>query len=166
MEFNSNLKILRKHFMESSEKFRSEEGVCWQNGISASADLPQCFRNASATLPQNNWKKSFYFWGSDAKPLFATAAVRKRLGNDPVADEAFGQRARTSYHHMLSTPRMQWSLFRWCQGLLTLGNPSGTGYVPPTDSGLPSVNFNKPSKFGQTYQHFDATNIGVPSANC
>ena len=58
MEFNSNLKILRKHFMESSEKFRSEEGGCWQNGISASADLPQCFRNASA---KQLVKKQFIF---------------------------------------------------------------------------------------------------------
>ena len=53
--------------------------------------LPRTFRNASAMLPQRFrkkiGKKTFYFLGSDVKPLFATAAVRKRLGNDPVADE-------------------------------------------------------------------------------
>ena len=45
--------------------------------------LPQRFRKTIG-------KKTFDLGGNDAKTLFATAAVRKRLGNDPVADEAFG----------------------------------------------------------------------------
>ena len=59
IEFNRNFKQygIRMLLQWQQPTNSIGEGVCWQNGILASANLPQRFRNASATDPPKKYKK-------------------------------------------------------------------------------------------------------------
>ena len=59
IEFNGNFKQYGIPMLLQWQQQTNSigESVCWQNGILASANLPQRFRNASATNPPKKYKK-------------------------------------------------------------------------------------------------------------